>query len=132
MKLISFIFSVLLIGALAKNTKLDDVAKYRQTPGATAHDITRDVGDYECLVGLPYGYGHLINEIVYIKIKGRIFGPFLVVDVEQEKHAESTNGMKFNGLGADINCPHLYHESAEIILPIKPRIVTKIGKYNTN
>lgn len=74
---------------------------------------------YKCLIGLPYGYGHLIGQDVYfVEANGQFHGPFLVVDVESINH----NGiMNERNLLADTNCDYLVHRKGMILGIKNPR-----------
>lgn len=102
------------MGWLALNPTLDRVAIVRQTkPVEIAIDKDLDITEYECLLGVPYGYKHLIGkELYFISYNNGVLGPWLVVDVESSNHA---GYMKTNNLVADINCEEYVHEKGVLI-----------------
>jgi hypothetical protein len=101
---------------LAYNPTLEDVAKLRQKHG---YNISPDVkiDEYECLLGLPYGFGEYIGQALYFREEaGKLHGPWLVVDVEAKKHAGT---MDKHNLLADINCSEHVHKKGELILIVR-------------
>lgn len=102
--------TAIITGTLALNMTLFGVAETR-TNQPTAWPLTHDPLAYDCLVGLPYGHGRLIDTEVYFVSDGTIYGPWLVVDVESERHAPY---MIDNGLAADINCEEMVHRSGKV------------------
>lgn len=103
--------TTLITGALCLNLTLLAVAETRATE-PVLYPVTKDPAAYACLVGLPYGYGHLIDTEVYFQSDdGRLHGPWLVVDVESKHHAPH---MAVNDLAADINCPDLVHQAGTL------------------
>lgn len=102
-----------LIGVLSWNPTLQDVGKTRQSI-PTARPIAEyiDVDDYECRIGVRYGYSWLIGQEVYF-LSDRIYGPFLVTDVESVRHHPF---MRDNDLIADIDCPEMVHKRGQIFV----------------
>lgn len=88
--------------SISNNNVLEDVVNYRQTK-PVEYSLPPNIKEYSCLIGLPYGYKHLIGKEIYFysSYDKRIHGPWLVVDVESITH----QGQMFSRrLAADINC----------------------------
>lgn len=102
-----------LIGALSWNSTLQQVGETRQSV-PTAYPIAQhiDVTGYECRIGVRYGYGWLIGQEIHFLSEGRIYGPFLVTDVESIRHQPF---MRDNNLAADIDCPELVHKKGQFL-----------------
>jgi len=64
-----------------------------------------DINQYECRIGLPYGYQYLTGMEVYFLDNQGLHGPFLVTDYESPEH----NQMNDNNLLADIDCLEYVH-----------------------
>lgn len=112
------LYQLLIIGQfLGFNPSLNDVALTRQTR-EVKYAISKEVNvkEYDCLIGVPYDYGYLIGQDTYfVESSGKIYGPFLVVDVESEHHQGI---MDQRNLLADTNCDYLVHKKG-ILLGIK-------------
>lgn len=109
MKLIPLLF---LIGYLSYGgDSLYYTAKYRQNY-PTLHPISKEVNidNYVCLLGVRYGYGHMIGEEVYIEYEHQKYGPYLIVDVESKLH----NKMYMDNIIADINCYAFVHRNVTL------------------
>lgn len=108
---------LLLAGALSYNQTLYDVAQTRQLNNFAISEQTK-IEEYDCLIGVPYGYKFLIDKEVYF-IKGdEIVGPWLVVDVEAKKHHPH---MVENNLMADTNCLDYVHLKGQLGIVIEQR-----------
>lgn len=109
------LYQLLILGQfLAFNPTLDNVALNRQTK-EVRYAINKEVNvkEYKCLIGVPYGYGHLIGqEIYFVESNGEIHGPFLVVDVESQYHS---GVMDERNILADTNCVSLVHRKGMIL-----------------
>jgi hypothetical protein len=95
-------FIVIATGALSFAPGLNTAIETRITQ-PTAYSLDVDMVDqYNCYVGVPYGYAYLIGQEVWFRdVDAQLHGPWLVVDVEQKKHA----GMLADrGLAADVIC----------------------------
>lgn len=97
--------------ALAYNPTLEEVA-YRRQRGLTEISVSKNVKDYECLIGVQHGYGWLINEEVYFIYKGRIEGPWLVTDVES---VVDRGTMMENRILADTDCRKYVHQKGKLL-----------------
>lgn len=97
------LFLTISIGALSFAPGLNTAIQTRTTqPTAYSLDAAT-VERYNCYVGVPYGYAHLIGQEVWFSETdtGQLHGPWLVVDVAQEKHAGQ---LADRGLAADVWC----------------------------
>lgn len=95
-------------GYLAYNPTLKNVAEYR-TYMPVEKSLTVDYAEYECLIGLPYGYKDLIGkEFYFISLEGEVYGPWLAVDVESIVHKGQMQERK---LVADIDCRQNVHKN---------------------
>ena len=92
-------------GAIAFNPTLPEVHQTRAA-GLTANHVTQ--AETACLLGLPFNQAHWIDHRVWFRDteSNLTYGPFLVVDVAQWRHA---GVMQSNGLAADTNCRWLVH-----------------------
>lgn len=94
---------IIITGFLSFGPALPKVAKYREREPVKYELEPGRADQYDCLAGLPYGFGHLIgSEVFFLAEDGRTFGPILVVDVAQRAHAGI---MESRNLAADIFCP---------------------------
>jgi len=93
--------------ALAYNPTLHQVGINRQQNNHL-YTISEqiDISQYECRIGLPYGYQYLTGMEVYFLDNQGLHGPFLVTDYENPEH----NQMKDNNLLADIDCVEYVHK----------------------
>lgn len=82
---------------------------------AVKFKISKDINihQYQCLIGVPYGFGWLIGHEVYFVEKDNVAGPWLVVDVEAEHHAGI---MDRNNLLADTDCREFVHKRGRLIM----------------
>ena len=103
-----------LAGALSWNPTLQDIGETRQAV-PTIYPIAQhvDVSDYKCRIGVRYGYGWLIGQEVFFLSESKIYGPFLVTDVESIRHFPF---MRDNELAADIDCPEFVHKKGQFLL----------------
>lgn len=109
-----WLYLILIVGRfLSYNPTLDRVAENRQTKQVkySIHKET-DIEKYKCLVGVPYEFGYLIDKEVYFVSDNKIYGPWLVVDVEAEHHKGI---MDRNNLLADTNCKDFVHKKGYLI-----------------
>ncbi len=87
-------------------TESEDRQKVIDTRATIATDYPLDIAiifNYPCCVGLPYSYAYYIGqEVHFLTNEGLLLGPWLVVDVEAERHAGM---MKNRRLAVDIYCP---------------------------
>lgn len=106
---------------LAFNTTLLDVAVVRSTK-PVKYVVTRNYEAYECLVGVPYGYGYLIDkEVVFLNLDSlTLHGPWLVVDVEAKHHYPQ---MLERNLLADVNCEEYMHKKGVLIYASATKIL---------
>lgn len=105
--------TVIVTGALSLNLTLGAVADTRIAEAVT-YPVTNDPAAYQCLIGVPHGFGYLIDREVYFRdAQGGLFGPWLVVDVEAEHHAPY---MAQNSLAADVNCEDFVHRHGELLI----------------
>ncbi len=119
------VWVILSTGFLSYNPKLEATMRYRQSaPVEYSIDKRMHPEDYECLVGVPYGLGFLIGkEVHFIKpFERKTEGPWLVVDVENEKHKGI---MSSRLLAADINCKDQVHSYGSLIMLYNSGIETR-------
>lgn len=108
---------------LSYNSKLYSTAIYRQEK-PTEYKIRNSVNinEYQCLLGLPYGYGELIGKEIYFLSSNDLYGPWLVVDVE----SNTDQGTMINhNLLADTNCKYMVHKKGELIVSFDWRKAAK-------
>lgn len=125
--MLKILIVVVTSGWLAFNTTLELAGNNRQNL-ATAWPIDKsvDIAKYDCLIGVPYGYDHLIgHEVYFYEQSGPIHGPFLVTDVESVRHFPH---MRDNRLAADIDCPHLVHKQGYLVIRGDDEIFSSIQK----
>jgi hypothetical protein len=102
---------------LSWNPTLARVAWVRQNyPVKYAISKEIKINEYECLVGVPFGYGYLIGQEIYFWDSLTLRGPWLVVDVESKVHAGM---MDERNLIADINCRRYVHLRGKLIIAEK-------------
>lgn len=109
---------LILIGYLSpvNDGIFERVVEYRKTkPVEYPIDKKLNTTEYECLVGLPYGYKHLIGRTVYFydNTSSILRGPWLVVDVES---ATNKNQMLSRKLIADVSCKEYKSHYGIIVL----------------
>lgn len=129
--MVKIIIVVVTSGWLAFNSTLELAGDNRQNL-ATAWPIDKEIvlDDYDCLIGVPYGYGHLIGkEVYFFEQSGGIHGPFLVTDVESVRHFPH---MRDNHLAADIDCPNLVHKRGYIVFRGDDETIPTVQKKDTN
>lgn len=114
------VYIIIISGYLGWNDTLFVVGARRQWEDvrvSISHQVK--LSDYECAVGLPYGFGHLIGKEVFFRDNaGHLFGPWIVTDVEQHQHYPY---MRDNELAADVLCfrpifDKMVHQRGEIVL----------------
>ena len=98
--------------ALAENHRLIEAGNNRQA-GLTEIDIASqvEIKAYECRVALPWRYSELIGrEVYFLEDTGRLHGPWLVTDIQQEAHdADPVLNMENNNLLVDVDCNEMIH-----------------------
>lgn len=106
--------TIILSGALSyAPAEIFNQVAINRTNELTEHHLTHNYQDYDCLLGVPYGYAHLIDKEAYIIDEDNRFnGPFLIVDVEGRKD----NIMKERELIADITCREWVHRKVELVV----------------
>lgn len=107
--------------ALSWNPTLERVGYVRQYKSHTVEmPIPKhvNVSAYECRIGLPYGYKEFIGrEVYFLANTGRMHGPWLVTDVEQQKHHYNKEvSMTENDLLADTDCKQYVHMTGTLLL----------------
>lgn len=105
---------LLIVGQfLSYNPTLDTVAKNRQTR-QVKYSIHNEINinKYQCLLGVPYGFGYLIGKEVYFVSDNKVHGPWLIVDVEAEHHQGYMNK---NNLLADVSCKEFVHKKGYLV-----------------
>jgi len=100
---------------LSYNPTLEKVARYRQQYAVEKPlDKKINLEAYECLIGVPHGYKNYIGrEVIFRQEDGKYSGVWLVVDVEQKKHAGM---MDDRNLLADVDCLSYVHKKGILIL----------------
>ncbi len=105
----TYLIPIIIAGqAVSYNPTLLQAGLNRQTkeyPYRISQQI--DIDRYDCLLGLPYGYQHLVGAEVYFLSDEGLQGPFLVTDYESSEHKGT---MKNNNLLADIDCFEYVHQ----------------------
>lgn len=96
---------------LSLNLTLNQVALNRQEL-PVYYPISLDSKIERCLLGVPYGYGWLIDKEVIVKPESGGQFRMLVVDVEQKKHHPYMRQKQL----VDTNCQKLVHQKAKVIL----------------
>jgi len=94
------ICTIILVGYLSFGPALITAADNR-VKGRTEYNI-KITKEYDCYLGVPYGFAHLIGDDVYLAVNGQIIGPHLIVDVEAKK--DTRGGMQDSRLVADLFC----------------------------
>lgn len=114
----TFLISLLIVGnTLAYNPTLENVAINRQIL-PVKYEINKElnINEYECLLGVQYGYGQLIGrELYFIDFESLKTTKMLVVDVEQKKHFPY---MKEHDILGDTNCTSLIHKKGALFIKI--------------
>lgn len=109
---------VLVVGYLSFGPALEQVAITRSTKPTYYPLEAAAVEQYDCYAGLPHGLGYLIGAEVYFveAVTNQVYGPILVVDVEQWNHRGE---LQRASLAADVWCKdgeQLTHKLGAIVL----------------
>lgn len=99
--------TAIIVGALSfiPPDLAETVAQNRHS-GLAEPIITKPYDTYQCLLGVPVGYEHLINRDAYfVADDGRVYGPWLVVDVQHHQARD----MRLDRLAADVSCSWAVH-----------------------
>lgn len=104
----------LIAGVLSWNPTLERVGHVRQTaPTLAPISPSVPVSVYDCRLGVPNGYERLVGEEAWFWDGEAWHGPWLVTDVEADRHAPH---MQVNGLAADVDCSEFVHQKGAIFV----------------